>query len=68
MTKPTRDYLAKNLLRARWLINEFEKMHPGFESLYLVFIDSALQSHYGKEELNRLMALAPAEIVEISQF
>ncbi len=62
MSKPTKDELAKHLLRARWIIGEFEKLHPGFESLYVIFMDGALESHYGKEELQRLYTLAPAPI------
>ena len=65
--KPTREDLATNLLRARWLISEFEKLHPEFESLYLIFIDSILKSHYGSKELKRLFALAPTAMTEISR-
>ena len=68
MTKPTREDLAKNLLRARWLLNEINRVNPdSFDSIYLPFIDSVLESHYGKEELKRQYECAPAAMTEISQ-
>jgi hypothetical protein len=64
VSKPTRAELAKNLLRCRWLLRQFEGQ---FDSIYPIFIDGALNRYYGKEQVSKWLALTREEVVRLPE-